>query len=277
MLTCTDLATGKSVWNVDAKKSYEAKKGFFGIACSPLVKGDLVLLAIGGKSGAGIVGFEKNTGKVQWQSTSDPASYSSPTIGMLKGKERALFLTRSRLLVLDPTTGKLEQEFPFSPPINSSVTAATPLVIDDLIFISASYGLGAAVLRLQGTGLEKLWANDETLSNHYANSVHHRGFLFGVHGRVDEGAPTLRCIELKTGKVRWEKSDFGAATLTLVNDHIFLLTERGELITIDASPDECHVTSRFQALGSQTRSYPALADGLFFARDKDSLVCLDLR
>src|SRR5262249_47129399 len=81
MLTCADLATGHKVWSVDAKAEFHAPKGFFGIACSPLVEGNAVLLMVGARNGAGIVAFNKNDGKVLWKNSDDEASYSSPVMG----------------------------------------------------------------------------------------------------------------------------------------------------------------------------------------------------
>ena len=66
---------------------------------------------------------------------------------------------------------------------SASVNAATPLIIGDLIFVSAEYGPGAGVLRVDGSNLKGLWASDEVLSNHYSTSVHRDGYLYGFHGR----------------------------------------------------------------------------------------------
>ncbi len=277
-LTCIDLNTGKKLWGVDTKRTFFAKKGFFGIACSPLVEGQAVLLNVGGQDGSGIVAFGGESGKVLWKATDDEASYSSPTVATIQGQRYLVTLTRSRLVLANPGTGKIEQEFPFCPPIRSSVTAATPLVIDDLIFLSASYDTGAVLLNLKKEGLQKVWAENDVLSNHYANSVYHQGFLYGIHGRTDPGyePPSLRCVALKTGKVQWQTTECGAATVTLAGDELLLLTERGELIRAAASPIGFKAQARIQALPNQVRAYPALAGGLFFARSKDKLVCLDL-
>jgi hypothetical protein len=81
---------------------------------------------------------------------------------------------------------------------------------------------------------------------------------------------------LKTGKVRWQKEAFGAATITLAGDQLLILTERGELVRAPASPEGFKPSVRAQILPTQVRAHPALADGCFYARRKDKLVCLDL-
>jgi outer membrane protein assembly factor BamB len=280
MLTCADLATGRKIWSVDTKLDFHAPKGFFGIACSPLVEGNAVLLNVGGKNGAGIVAFNKSDGKVLWKTADDEAGYSSPVAGSIAGRRCAFFLTRSALVAAQPDDGKVLFQFPFRPPMRNSVTAATPLFINDTIFLSASYGTGAALLQLTDSAPRKLWASDDALSNHYATSVYRDGFLYGIHGRTDPGfepPASLRCVELKTGKVMWEQASFGAATLMLAGDQLLLLTERGELIRAPASPAAFKPNARAQVLPNQVRAHPALADGLFYARSKESLVCVDLR
>jgi outer membrane protein assembly factor BamB len=156
------------------------------------------------------------------------------------------------------------------------VSAAVPLVVDDTIFLSACYGAGATLLRFKESGPEEIWSRDDMLSNHYAASVHHRGFLYGWHGRQEQGCE-LRCIELKTGKVRWSESGLKSGTVTLAGDELLVLTERGELLRAPASPDGFKPTARVQVLPVEVRAGPALADGLMFARSKNRLVCLDLR
>jgi outer membrane protein assembly factor BamB len=275
MLHCLDLLTGKKIWSVNAKTQFQAPKGFFGIACSPLVEGNALLLNIGGSNGAGIVAFDKATGKVLWKASNDEASYSSPIAATVKGHRYAFFFTRNGLVALDPGGGKIQFQYPWRPAISASVSSATPLVIDDLIFLSASYGTGAILLRVKDNSVEKVWSADRVLSNHYATSVHRDGFLYGFDGRQEQGC-NLRCVELRTGKIRWQQEGFGAGTVTLAGNQLLLLTEKGELIRAAATPEEFKPNARAQILPFQVRAYPALADGLFYARSKDKLVCMDL-
>jgi len=279
-LHCLDFATGKKLWSVDCKKEFHSAKGFFGMACSPLVEGNLVILNIGGTDSAGIVALEKPTGKLVWKSTDHEAGYSSPIAASLNGKRSVLIFTRSGLVALNPVDGKIRFEFPWRSRNNASVNAATPLVSGDSIFISASYGTGAALLRAKENSVEKIWSGDDMLSNHYATSILRDGFLFGIHGRADPGfqpRASLRCVELQTGKLRWTEENFGAANLLLAGEQLLILTEKGELISAAATPKEFKILNRAQILPFEARAFSALADGLFYARSKNKLVCVDLR
>lgn len=278
-LNCWELDTGKQLWNVDTKKELKADKGFFGIVCSPLIEGDAVILNVGGTAGnakgTGIAAFDKNTGKVLWQATDHEAGYSSPVAATIGGKRYVLSLTRAGLVALDPKSGKVYFEHPFRSANHASVNAATPIVVDDLIFLSASYGVGGAALKFDEAGPKEVWANDKSLSAHYATPVYRDGFLYGFDGRQEQGC-NLRCVDFKTGEVKWDQPHFGAGTLILAGDDLLIMHEKGELIRVAASPKGFKVKQRAQILGADTRAYPALAGGLLFARDKGKLVCVDL-
>jgi outer membrane protein assembly factor BamB len=277
VLTCRDLASGKPAWSVDTAARFGAAKGFFGMACSPLVEGDAVILTVGGKGGAGVVAFDRKTGDVLWKATDSAASYASPVAAMVGGKRRVFALTAGGLAVLDPASGALVGRFPFRPPVRTSVSAATPIVVGDAVFLSASYGAGAVLLKLAADRPpEPAWSGDESLSNHYATSVHHRGFLYGFHGRQEQG-PSLRCVELATGKVRWDEEGLGAGTLIVAGDDLLVLTEKGQLVSAPATPEGFEPVGRAQVLPFECRAHPALAAGRLYARSPKKLVCVDLR
>jgi outer membrane protein assembly factor BamB len=274
-LHCLDLATGKKLWRADTHQQFGVRKGFFGAACSPLVEGQAVVLNIGGGQ-AGLVAFDRDTGKVLWTATDDEASYSSPVAATIKGLRHLIAFTRSGLVDVDPANGKVRFELPWRARMQASVNAATPLVIGDQVFISASYQTGATLLQIDGATARKLWTSDEVLSNHYATSVVRDGYLYGYHGRQEEG-PSLRCAELQSAKVVWNVERFGAGTVTLAGNQLVLLKEDGELLLAPASPKEFRPVSRTKLLPATVRAYPAIAHGLLYARNEDTLICVDLR
>jgi len=274
-LYCWDLTSGKKLWGVETPKEFGSGKGFFGRAGSPLVWSNLVVVPVGGKSGAGIVAFDVDSGKVRWKATDDEASYSSPIAASINGQPCLLALTREAFVGLLPADGRVLFRYPWGPPLGASVTSATPLVVDDMVFLSACYGAGARLLRFKEDGPEMIWSEADVLSNHYATSVHRQGFLYGWHGRQEQGCE-FRCVELKTGKVRWTQPGLKAGTVTLAGVELLLLTERGELVRLPASPEGFKPTARVQVLPFGVRAAPALANGLLYGRSEKRLVCLEL-
>ena len=269
-----DLGRGERLWSVDTQERFRFPKGFFGAAGSPLVADGRVIANIGG-SEAGIVAFDAATGQVLWVSTEDEASYSSGVLATLDGVPHALFLTRNFLFGLDPVDGTVRFTEPWRARMRASVNAASPLVVDDLVFVSAQYGPGAGIFRVTGGQLEEVWRSDDVMSNHYATSVHHDGVLYGFHGRQEYG-PSFRAVDLVSGRVYWNADSFGAGSVTLAGGHLLVMRETGELLVVEASPDALIPVSRAQILPAVVRAYPALANGRFYVRNEDTLVCVDL-
>jgi outer membrane protein assembly factor BamB len=270
VLHALDLATGKKIWRVDTHAKFGVRKGYFGAAASPLVDGGAVYVNVGGPNGAGLVAFDAATGNVRWTATNDDAGYSSPIAATVEGVKSILCLTRAGLVAADPATGKVRFQFPWRSRNNASVNAAVPIVTGNLIFLSASYGTGAVLLKAASNQLTQVWASDESLSNHYASSVYKDGYVYGFHGRQEYGQ-SLRCIELNTGKVQWDMDGYGAGTVTLLGDMLFVVRESGEAVLARANPKAFAPLSKAQLLPGVLRSYPAIAGGKIFVRNEKQL------
>jgi outer membrane protein assembly factor BamB len=274
-LHCLDFATGTNRWTMSASKDFGASKGYFGFACSPLVVKEVAIMNIGGRDGAGTVALDIRTGKLKWKATSDEASYSSPVLYQAGDRDVALVFSRSGLFGLAVADGAVIWKHFWRARMQASVNAAAPVIVDDTVFLSASYGTGATLLKLKPGGVETLWASDDSISNHYSTSVYRAGFLYGFHGRQEEGQ-ALRCIDAKTGKMRWEHDGETAGSVVLAGDRLLVLTERGELVAVAADPAKYRELARAQVLGGKVRAFPAVANGKMYARSLNQLVALDL-
>jgi outer membrane protein assembly factor BamB len=275
MLQALDFASGNKLWAVDTRRDFSVNKGYFGAASSPVVDGDRVLMNVGGRN-AGIVTFDAATGKTVWTATSDEASYSSPVVADIAGQRTAVFFTRTGLVALDPASGSVRYQYRWRARVAASVNAATPLVINNQIFLSASYGTGATLLQVANGTVKPVWSGDESLSNHYSTSVHRDGYLYGFEGRQEFGQ-SLRCIELATGKVMWDVDGFGAGTLLIAGDLLVITRESGELVLAPASPKAFQPAARAQLIPGVIRAYPALSAGTFFVRNEKTLAAFSLR
>jgi outer membrane protein assembly factor BamB len=273
-LVALELADGKERWQRDLAADYRAGAGYFGFACSPILEAGRLVVNVGGP-GAGVVAFDPKTGKEAWKATDDGASYSSPVAATVAKTRHLFFFTRDGLLSLDPESGKERFRKRWRARIDASVNAATPLVVGNEVFISASYQTGALLVKVGDAGCEEVWKQDEVLSNHFNTSVECDGFLYGVDGR-QERSPRLRCVEWKTGKVRWTEKNFGCATLTRIGKQLLALTEGGELVLFDASPTAYTERARATVLGATCRAAFALAGGRVYARDAEKLVALEV-
>jgi outer membrane protein assembly factor BamB len=280
-----DAATGRKLWAVDTRRVFDAPKGYFGVATSPLLDGDRVMVNVGGKTGlgapkpgegGGIVAFDAASGKTLWTSTSDEASYSAPVMADIAGQRTAVFFTRTGLVALDPANGAVRYQYRWRARMAASVNAAAPIVVKDQIFLSASYGTGAVLLQVANNAVTPVWSGDESMSNHYSTSVYKDGYLYGFEGRQEFGQ-SLRCVELATGKVMWNVDGFGAGSLLIAGDSLVITRESGELALAPVSPKAFRFNARAQVVPGIVRAYPALADGRYYVRNDRQLSAFDLR
>jgi len=276
VLMCVDIASGKTVWQIDTRKLYKSPQGFFGRACSPVVHEGLVLLNIGGPE-HGVGAFDAKTGALRWKATSDEAGYASPIVATLDNIPTALFFTRTGLVAADPKTGDIFFQHRWRSRQHASVNAASPLAVGNIVVLSSSYQTGATALAVKGKEFETIWAGDESISSQYANLVHRDGHLYGFDGRNDFGDTRLRCVDLKTGAVKWTKNELAAGPILLAGDKLIVLLENGDMLLAAASAKEYSQLAKASVLTSPVRAHAALADGLLFARDAKEIVCFDLR
>lgn len=274
-LYCLDLKDGAKRWSHELAKEYTIPPSYFGAGSTPLVEDDLLLVNVGAR-GAGVVAFKLDDGSVAWKSTDEGASYSSPVAATVDGVRHAIFVTRLNCVSLDPRNGEVRFRFPFGQR-GPTVNAATPLVIDGHLFLSASYGVGAVWARIGKSSAEKVWRSDDVMSSQYTTCVYKDGALFGIDGRQDLGVARLRCFDPVTRKIHWTEEGFGTGNLILAGDKLVIMKTDGELILAEASKKGYRELAKAQVLDGTAQPLPALADGFLFVRDEKVLKCVDLR
>ncbi len=274
-LRCVTRAEGKVVWTVEAGRDLGADRGFFGPACSPLVLGNRVFLNLGNTGGGGVAAFDLTTGKLLWKTTDHEAGYASPVPEpAATGASASLvwFFTREGLVGMSPE-GTQRFSHTWRSRQHASVNAASPLVRSNEVFLTSSYDTGAVLLRSQGDRLKVVWSGDESLSAHYATPVAAGAFIYGFHGRQEQGTE-FRCVEWATGKVRWSEPNIPAGTVALAKDQLVILLESGELLVAPADAAVFKPIGRVQVLGRVVRAPFAMAGNILVARDSRQLVCL---
>jgi outer membrane protein assembly factor BamB len=275
-LHAVDRKAGAKLWHINLLKEYGAGKGFFGVASSPVVAGDRVVVNVGGK-GASLVAFDRKTGKELWKTGDDEASYSSPVVAKFGERSVVVAFTRAGLLGAALDSGAKLFDLPWRSRIDASVNASAPLVLDGHIFLTSSYGTGAILLKCDGKSVEEVWSNDKSLSCQYATPVRSGDHLFGTDGRADFNTGRLRCIEWKTGAVKWSRDRFGCAGVIGVDGRFLAVTESGDLVAFAADAARYVELGRAKILDGKVRAIPSLADGRLFARDETKLVCVTLK
>ena len=275
-LRCLDLKTGRKIWSRKTHKEFGAQEGYFGAGSTPIIEDDKIIVNVGSRNKAGIVAFALESGKTIWNVTNEFASYSSPVAATIDGVRHVIFITRYKTVSLDPKTGQVRFEFSFGKR-GPTINAASPLILDDKLFVSSHYGVGAVFARIKRSNVEILWKSDEILSSHYMTPIAHQGYLYGIHGQERLDDPELRCFDPKTKQIRWRRPGFTYGSMIKADGKLITLATDGKLILMKPDSTRYRELARVSVLNNTTRAVPALSHGLIYIRDTNTLKCLDLK
>ena len=276
VLACWDITKkGEIVWKVDTLKDFKAKNLTFGASTSPTVIGQHVVVMVGGK-GAGIVGFDKATGKIAWQTTEDTPSYASPIAVGTGDKTELVFLTNSHIRSLTARDGQELWKFPFVDKLLESST--TPVKVGDL-YVAGSVMSGSVGISIVDNVPKQVWKN-EKLTCYFSTPVAVGEYLYMVNGKASltDASIILRCVEAKTGKIAWEKGNVGkyhAALVKTGDGKLLFLDDGGNLMLLEPNAKEYKELARAKVCG-ETWAHPALSDGKLYLRDDKKLICLQV-
>jgi outer membrane protein assembly factor BamB len=262
-LFCLDASTGKLVWGKDLQKEFGVKMPNWAFAGSPLLLEDMVVVDVGK-----ILAFEPASGKLLWQTDDYGSAYSTPMVFNNNGRRLLAALPKPGLVVLDAKSGKQLATYPWQ--TSYGVNAATPLVVDDLIMVTTGYNTGIVAVRLEGDKLVRAWQS-RAMASQLATPVAIDGNLYGFNEGV------LTCLELASGKPRWTERGLGKGSLIGAEGKLVILSERGELVIADASPEGFKALQRVKAItdGSNCWVAPVADSGRIYCRGPlGQLVCL---
>jgi outer membrane protein assembly factor BamB len=277
VVTCFDAKTGGVVWRQDLMKSFNGRNISWQNAASPVVEGNLVLVA-GGGAGESLIAFNKTDGKVVWKAFDETMTHATPTPATIHGQRQVIFFLKSGLLAVEPKTGRELWRYTF--PFNVS-TAASPVVAGDVVYCSAGYGVGAGACKVTKNG--DAWKAEEiyrlkgnTVANHWSTPILRDGYLYGMFQFKNYGEGPIKCVDVSTGQVKWEQPGFGPGQVIRVGNDVLALSDAGQLVLYAANPAAYQELARAKVLEGKCWTTPVLSNGRVYARSTKEAVCLDL-
>ena len=161
-----------------------------------------------------------------------------------------------------------------------NATGSTPVWKDNVLFTSAAYGAGCAAVEFvpdaEQWTVRELWKKSKNLQSLFATTIVLDGHVYGAHG--DLSAFQLRCLDLKTGDIKWSERAAERYSLLAADKHLLVWGERGNLLLLKATPAAYTVVGEMpKLLAYKSWAMPALADGRLYLRDERHVLCLDLR
>jgi outer membrane protein assembly factor BamB len=277
-LHCFDAKTGKTIWGKDILTEFHGKNIQWQNSASPVIDGNLLFVG-GGGPGESLICLSKINGLTVWKGQTETITHSTPVVANILGVRQVIFFTRSGLVALAPKTGAVLWKQPFKFAVS---TAITPIVSGDIVYCAAGYGVGSAAYKIakQGEAFSstEMWRStgNQPVANHWSTPVCKDGYLYGMFQFKEYGTGPLKCVELATGKVKWEQAGYGPGNVILAGGNLLALSDAGELITVEATPDAYKEISRAKVLSGKCWSTPVVSGGRVFARSTTQAVCVDV-
>ena len=281
ILACLDVTTGAKQWSKSVVRDMAGRPAEYGMACSPLIVDDMVIVTAGGE-GRAVVALDRKNGDVRWTAVDGLPGYSSPALLNLGGEPQVVAFTARGVTGIRPSDGKELWSYPFKTPYDCNT--ATPIEVAGNVFISAGENHGCVMLnvtkRATGYQVDEVWASVDIKSvmrNEWQTSVLLNGYLYGFDNVGSAGPVThLTCLEAASGKVVWTKTRFGKGNLVAANGKLWITTMKGELVLVEATPKGYAEIGRQKIFG-KTRQNGSLADGFAFVRDDSQVICIKIK
>lgn len=288
-LVCLSTADGTIRWkkNVVAEFGGAMMSGWK-YSESPLVDGNKVLCTPGGDS-AMMVALNKSNGETIWKCAApklgekgaDGAGYSSAVIADIDGVRQYVQLVGRGVIGVDAKTGRFL--WGYNNVANNVANIPTPVVRGPYVFVTTAYSTGAALLKIvrNGDGFEAkevYFIDSKDFQNHHGGIVQVGDYIYAGHG-PSRGDPA--CIEFGTGKVVWKQKSpsIGSAAVLYADGNLIFRYDRGDVLLVEATPDEFRIKGRFKSLRGSGPAWPhpVVHNGRLYLRHSDILACYDLR
>jgi outer membrane protein assembly factor BamB len=266
ILNALDARNGSVIWSRNAASDTKAKLPAWGFASSPLVVGDVVIVATAGELAA----YDVVTGNPRWYGPKGARGYSSPHLLTIGGVAQVVLLNTEGAISVAPSDGTVLWKHAWA----GDGIVQPAITEDGEVLLGSGSGMGAkvGVLRIavsqgpSGWNTNERWTSYE-LNPYFNDFVVHKGYAFGFE------SGEISCIDLKNGEGKWKGGRYGYGQLVLLSDQDLLLvvSEKGELALVKATPDQFTELARFKAIEGKTWNHPVLVGDTLLVRNSEEM------
>lgn len=264
VLACLDAADGKILWSLDTAEKYGRQNATWGYAESPYIYDGKVIATPGGTT-ASIVALNSDTGKEIWKTFigKQAASYCTPTLGTLDGKQQLITFFQNCVTGFDPKTGTKLWSYDYKN--KHSVHPNPPLIVGpNQLYLTSGYGYGSHCLEIKNNTPKLLWENKT--DNHFQGAALRDGIIYTCGSRPGG----IALLNPKDGSVIDNIKEAGKATYILIPGGLISYSEKDgavRLCSVD-SKGACKVVSEFKLPYGEHQhwSSPIVVDGVLYIR-----------
>jgi outer membrane protein assembly factor BamB len=271
---CMEAETGEVVWSIDMFERFDAQETIWGIAESPLLDGDRIILTPGGVE-HNVVALDRFTGEVIWSSkgNGEPSAYCSPILVQHNGTRLVITSTAGSVLGIDADNGQTLWRIEHRQ-VND-IHANSPVYDHGRIFSAtedADTADGHLMIRLSDDGrtAEVGWRNGERF-NLMGGLILHEGYLYSSKFNKKE----WYCMDAETGQVKYVSDQVSGGAMIFADGLFYCYGTDGTMALIEADGNSCRVISSFEVpLGTREHwAHPVIHDGKLYIRHGDALMC----
>jgi outer membrane protein assembly factor BamB len=273
LVNAVDARTGRRIWTRDAAADTGAKLPVWAFSGSPLVVGDLLVVAASGR----LIAYDMATGTPRWKGpTTGGGGYSSPHLVTADGVEQIVFQRGGGAVSVSPADGSVLWEHAWEDGasiVQPGVTADGGVLIAG---VSAMGGLGLRRLAIargpSAWTVSEKWTS-RGLKPYFNDFVVHKGHAYGFDSSI------LSAINLETGERVWKGGRYGHGQMVLLRsqDLLLVLAEEGDLALVSATPDKYVEVARVKAIEGKTWNHPVLVGQIVLVRNGEEMAAFRLQ
>jgi outer membrane protein assembly factor BamB len=283
-LVCCDVATGAEKWRKNLQKDFDGKKGdSWGYGESVTIDGDKLVCTPGNEKNT-MVALNKENGELIWscsQMGNGGAGHASIVMSEIGGTRVYVQTTATGVIGVRATDGKLLWNYDIR---RTTAVIPTPIVRGDLVFFTAGYGTGGALLKQvpaenNEVKVEEVWPMTNRVANKHGGMVLVGDYVYG--DSEDSGNPF--CADLMTGAQKWKKrgSGRGSAAIAAADGCLYLHFADGTMVLAKATPEDYTEVGKFKVPHSgegdhPSWSHPVIFNGKMFVKEFDHILCYDV-
>jgi outer membrane protein assembly factor BamB len=274
---CMKAETGEEVWHVDMMEAYGGRQIRWGIAESPLLDGDRIILTPGGEV-HNVIALDRFSGDLIWTSKGfgEPSAYCSPILIRHNGSRLIVTMTASSVIGIDADNG--ENLWRIEHRQGNKINANSPVYVDGRIYCASGNAdtlEGHVMIRLSANGrsADTGW-RIENKHNLLGGLILHEGNLYSSGYNKKE----FYCIDALSGEIRYISDQLTGGALIYADGLFYCYGTDGTLALVKADGEGSNVVSRFEiALGTdQHWAHPVIHKGRLYMRHGNALMCYDI-
>ncbi|NQU86252.1 MAG: PQQ-binding-like beta-propeller repeat protein [Mariniphaga sp.] len=267
ILNLLNAGDGTLIWSQNIAIDNETKHSGWGITSSPLIVDSVVIIAAVGK----LVSYDLATGDPRWFGNDGGDSYSSPHLKIIDGKRQILLMSGNGIISIEPISGKQIWEYKY--PCESRILQPA-FISDNDIMVNAGGKKGIRRISVTHESdqwkIEELWTSTRMRPD-FNDFVVHKGHVFGFDG------PSLACIDIDKGERKWKGGRYGGQLILLADqDLLLVLSEKGELVLVEANPNKYSELAHLRAIEGRTWNHPVLVGDILLVRNTSEMVAYKL-